>query len=189
MKKIDFTSTSFKGFADNEDILIDTGILLAYLNNYDAWNKVVCKLFDKHILSEDCQQTLFLYINPCILNEIMNLTDKNKSLKNYIKKHKSENLSNEDVSLVEHSTVEALKILISNEVLIPLEGNKDVYLKQMSVYKELGSADAFNVSLANEYGISFLTIDNKLVNNIENNISQFPYLSNVYYAPPEKQSY
>ena len=80
MVKIDFSSNDFLGFSDNEDILVDTGILLAYLNNYDAWSHVVTDLFNNHILSEDSDKTLFLYINPCVLNEIMNLTDKNKSI-------------------------------------------------------------------------------------------------------------
>jgi predicted nucleic acid-binding protein len=59
----------------------------------------------------------------------------------------------------------------------------------MNTYKELGSADSFNASLANDYGIGFLTVDNRLVQNIEKNISNFPNLGNVYYAPPDKQSY
>lgn len=187
MVKIDFSSENFVGFEDGEDILVDTGVLLAYLNNYDAWSKVVTDLFNNYILQSN--KTLFLYINPCILNEIMNLTDKNKSIQSYLKKHKSVSFTDNDISNIENKTVGALKILIENEILIPLEANKDTYLRQMNTYKELGSADSFNVSLANDYGISFLTVDNKLVANIENNIYNFPDLGNVYYAPPNKQSY
>lgn len=189
MVKIDFSSNDFLGFSDNEDILVDTGILLAYLNNYDAWSHVVTDLFNNHILSEDSDKTLFLYINPCVLNEIMNLTDKNKSIEHYMKKHKSETITDEDIIEIEKNTVNALRILIKNDILIPLEANKETYLRQMNTYKELGSADSFNVSLANDYGISFLTVDNKLVKHIEENIANFPDLGNVYYAPPEKQSY
>lgn len=143
MEKIDFSADDFIGFSDNEDILVDTGVLLAYLNRYDSWSEVVTKLFNEHISAENMDKTLFLYINPCILNKIM----------------------------------------------IPLSADKDVYLRQMNTYKELGSADSFNASLANDYGISFLTVDNKLVGHIEENISNFPDLGNVYYAPSEKQSY
>ena len=189
MEKIDFSSSDFAGFSDGEDILVDTGILLAYLNSYDAWSEVVTKLFDDYILSEDLDKTLFLYINPCVLNEIMNLTGKNKTLEYYMRKHKSESLTDEEIAEVEKKTVDALRILIENEILIPLEANKETYLRQMNTYKELGSADSFNASLANDYGISFLTVDNKLVKNIEKNIFNFPDLGKVYYAPPEKQSY
>lgn len=189
MKKIDFSSSDFSGFSDGEDILVDTGVLLAYLNSYDAWYDVVTELFDQYILSEDSDKTVFLYINPCVLNEIMYLTDDNRSIRNYLKKHKSETLTDEQIAEVENKTVNALRILIENEVLIPLEANKETYLRQMNTYKELGSADSFNVSLANDYGISFLTVDNKLVQHIDENISNFPDLGNVYYAPPEKQSY
>ena len=187
MEKIDFSSSDFAGFSNGEDILVDTGILLAYLNSYDAWSTVVTELFNKHILTED--KTLFLYINPCVLNEIMNLTGKNKTIGNYMRKHKSETITEEEILEVERKTVDALRILIENDILIPLEANKETYLRQMNTYKKLGSADSFNVSLANDYGISFLTVDNKLVKNIEDNISNFPDLGNVYYAPPEKQSY
>jgi predicted nucleic acid-binding protein len=189
MEKIDFSSEEFVGFSDGEDVLVDTGILLAYLNRYDSWNNVVKELFDKHILPEDSDKTLFLYINPCVLNEVMHLTNINKCITQYLEKHKSETITEEEIALVEQKTVGALKILIENDVLIPLEAGKETYLRQMDTYKQLGSADSFNASLANDYGISFLTVDNKLVQNIENNISNFPTLGNVYYAPPEKRSY
>lgn len=189
MEKIDFSADDFIGFSDNEDILVDTGVLLAYLNRYDSWSEVVTKLFNEHILAEDMDKTLFLYINPCILNEIMHLTSNNQSIISYLKKHKGATISDEEIQEVEKKTVEALRILIKNEILIPLSADKDVYLRQMNTYKELGSADSFNASLANDYGISFLTLDNKLVGHIEENISNFPDLGNVYYAPSEKQSY
>lgn len=182
MKRIDFSADDFAGFSDNEDILVDIGVLLAYLNNYDAWSEVVTELFNQYILAEDSDKTLFLYINPCVLNEIMYLTGDNRSIKHYMQKHKSETITDEDIAEVEKRTVNALRILIENEILIPLEANKETYLRQMNTYKELGSADSFNASLANDYGISFLTVDNKLVDHIEENISNFPDLGNVYYA-------
>lgn len=189
MEKIDFSASDFTGFSDGEDILVDTGILLAYLNSFDAWSKVVTELFDKHILAEDLDKTLFLYINPCILNEIMHLTGNNQSIVSYLRKHKNETITEEEIAEVEKKTVDALKVLIKSGILIPLTADKETYLRQMNTYKELGSADSFNVSLANDYGISFLTVDNKLVEHIEDNISNFPDLGNVYYAPPNKQSY
>lgn len=36
MVKIDFSDKAFVGFINEEDILVDTGVLLAYLNDYDA---------------------------------------------------------------------------------------------------------------------------------------------------------
>lgn len=189
MEKIDFSSDDFSGFSDGEDILVDTGVLLAYLNDYDSWSAVVKKLFNTHILQEDSDKVLFLYINPCVLNEIMHLTNSNQCITTYLRKHKGEIITDEEIEKVEQKTVGALKVLIENDILIPLESNKETYLRQMNTYKELGSADSFNVSLANDYGINFLTVDNKLVTHIEENISNFPDLDIVYYAPPEKQSY
>ncbi len=187
MEKIDFSNPTFDGFSDGEDILVDAGVLLAYLNNYDAWSNVVNELFNKHILQESSDKTLFLYINPCVLNEIMHLTRNNQSIITYLKKHKGESLSAAEIENVEKKTVNALQVLIKNDILIPLDANKDTYLRQMITYKELGSADSFNASLANDYGISFLTVDNKLVRNIQDNIFNFPNIDKVYYAPPENK--
>lgn len=189
MEKIDFSDEKFAGFSDGEDILVDTGVLLAYLNDYDAWSLVVKALFDNYILQEESDKVLFLYINPCVLNEIMHLTSNNQSIATYLKKHRGESISDEEIADVEKKTVDALRVLIENDILIPLEANKDTYLRQMNTYKELGSADSFNASLANDYGTSLLTVDNKLVRHIEENIFNFPDLGKVYYAPPEAQSY
>lgn len=189
MVKIDFSSKDFAGFSDEEDILVDTGILLAYLNSYDSWSNVVKELFNNHILQEDSEKVVFLYINPCVLNEIMHLASNNQSITSYLRKHKKQTISAAEMESVEKKTVNALKVLIENEILIPLEAGKQTYIRQMNTYKELGSADSFNASLANDYGISFLTVDNKLIKNIEENISNFPDLGNVYYAPPNKQNY
>lgn len=189
MEKIDFSSSAFDGFSNEEDILVDTGVLLAYLNDYDAWSNVVKELFNNHILQEDSDKTLFLYINPCVLNEIMHLTNNNQSITTYLRKHRGESLTDAEIEDVERKTVNALQILIQNDILVPLEADKETYLRQMNTYKELGSADSFNASLANDYGISFLTVDNKLVRNIQANIFNFPNIDKIYYAPPEKQSY
>lgn len=189
MEKIDFSASNFMGFSDGEDILVDTSILLAYLNRYDSWSEVVTELFNKHVLVEDSDKKLFLYINPCVLNEVMNLTGKHRTIEHYMKKHKGEMFSEDEIAEVEKKTANALRVLIENDILIPLEAGKETYLRQMNTYQELGSTDSFHVSLANDYGISFLTVDNKLVEHIEENISNFPDLGNVYFAPPEKQSY
>lgn len=50
--------------------------------------------------------------------------------------------------------VDALRILTEKDILILLEADKETYLRQMNTYKELGSADSFNASLANDYGIN-----------------------------------
>ena len=47
MRFFDFND-NFKGFEDREEILVDTNILLAYLNSYDAWHNTVSRLFDNH---------------------------------------------------------------------------------------------------------------------------------------------
>lgn len=189
MEKIVFSNSTFPGFTDGEDILVDTGVLLAYLNDYDSWNNVVKTLFNNYILQEDNDSFLFLYINPCILNEIMHLTSNNQSIITYMRKHKEIQLPHDKIKTIENNTVGAIRILIETNILIPLEATKETYLRQINTYKELGSADSFNVSLANDYGISILTVDNKLVQNIEANIYNFPNISKVYYAPPYMQTY
>lgn len=180
MEKIDFNNDGFIGFTDGEDILVDTGILLAFLSSYDTWHKTVSELFNNHILNN--KKVLFLYINPCVLNEVVHLTNIRKCINEYLRKHTEITLSKQEKEDIEKNTINAMKVLVEKEILLPLDGNKDVYLNQMEMYKELGSADAFNASLASEYGISFLTVDNKLVQNINNNISHFDGIDKIYYT-------
>lgn len=187
MQKINFNETSFSGFANGEDILLDTGIILAYLSTHDTWHSTVKNLFNNHIFNNN--NAIFLYINPCVLNEVIHLTSNQKSISTYLEKHPEITLTDEQKDEIERNTVEALKILVDNEILIPLDGDKNTYLKQMETYKTLGSADAFNASLASEYGISFLTVDNKLVNNIENNISYFDGINQLYYTTGKYKEY
>ena len=49
----DFNRPDFQGFVEGEDILVDTGVLLAFYNPYDAYYSTVNQLFDKHILHND----------------------------------------------------------------------------------------------------------------------------------------
>jgi hypothetical protein len=79
--------------------------------------------------------------------------------------------------------------LIENEVLLVLDGKKDSILKQIDLYKELGSTDALNASIAHEYGISFLTVDNKLVRYIERNTSSLSNIKKLYYTTPLHKTY
>ena len=123
MVKIDFNDKSFKGFEEEEDILVDTGVLLAYLNKYDTWYNTVSELFQNHILNDD--SAVFLYINPCILNEFAHLTGQHKSIKNYLKNHTDKTLSDDEINDIESGTICAIKVLIENEILSPLEAGKD----------------------------------------------------------------
>ena len=187
MEKIDFNSSSFKGFKENEDILVDTGILLGYLNEYDAWHSTVSNLLETYVF--DDSKGVFLYTNPCILNEITHLVNEGKPIKEYIKKHPREAISAEQKEAIAKGTISAIEVLIQNEILVPLEGNLEVYLTQLKLCKNLGAADAYNASLAAYYGISFLTIDNKLVNNIESNIDELGTIDTLYYTTPENKDY
>lgn len=178
VKIIDFNSKDFTGFKDNEEILLDTGIILAYLSQYDEWNKTVINLFDKHIINND--KALFLFVNPCAINEVTFLID--KPLRKYLKKNPHVKMSDDDIIKRENNTVDALKTLIDEEILIVLDGDKSSVLKQIELYKELGSADAVNASLANEFGMNFLTLDNKLAHNMKSNEEKLPNVQSVYYT-------
>lgn len=186
MKKIDFNN-NFKGFEKGEDILVDTGVLFALLNEYDAWHQTVNNLFDNYVFDND--DVLFLYINPCIQNELTNLLDGSKLLKFYEEKYPELAITKEDVEQIEANSISALEKLIENEVLIVLNSNKESSLQQLKLFKELGAADAINVTLANEYGISFLTVDNRLINNMQKHSQELSNIHNVYYTNPKHRTY
>lgn len=186
MRKIDFND-DFTGFEDKEDILVDTGILLALLNEYDTWNSTVKNLFDNHVFNND--NVLFLYINPCIQNELTNLISNGKPIEWYKKQHPDFRITQEEMDEIEKNSIEAIKFLIENEILLILDSNKESAVQQLKLYKELGAADAVNVSIVNEYGISLLTVDNRLINNIEKNIDKLENIHNLYYTTPVYKSY
>jgi predicted nucleic acid-binding protein len=185
MRKIDFNDTSFLGFEDSEDILIDSGILLAYTNEYDAWHNTVDGLFQNFILNND--NPLFLYINPRIVDEVTHLA--HKPLEQYLKKHSSESFTAIEISEAEKKVSNVIRELIENDILLVLDGNKASILQQIELYKKLGSTDALNVAIANEYGISFLTVDNKLVRNIEANSNKLNNIKNIYYTTSVHKTY
>lgn len=186
MVKVDF-NVNFSGFQKNEDILVDTGVLLALLNEYDSWHKTVSNLFENFVFNND--DALFLYINPCIQNELTNLISNGKPLEWYGNKHSDFSVTQDEIDEIERKSIDALQMLIDNEILIILNSNKESSLQQLKLYKELGAADAINATLANEYGISFLTVDNKLVNNMICNADKLENIQNLYYTTPIHKTY
>ena len=117
------------------------------------------------------------------------MIDSSKLIKFYDEKYPQLAITKEDVEQIETSSVLALEKLLENEVLIVLNSNKESLLQQLKLFKELGAADAINVTLANEYGISFLTLDNRLVNNIQKNSDKLSNIQNVYYTIPIYRTY
>lgn len=187
MKRIDFNSSSFHGFEDGEDILVDTGILFAYFNEYDAYFETISGLFLNHILNN--QKSLFLYINPTIIDEVTHLAK--TPLKQYLKSHESEtsNFTNDDHTTLQDKITYQVRELVEKEVLLVLDGDRNSVLKQLDLYKQLGSADAANASIANLYGTSFLTIDARLSHNIDSVQSELPNIKNIYYTSGRYRTY
>lgn len=180
MKSIDFNSSVFKGFEEEESILLDTGSLLAYFHKKDAWHKTVSNLFDNHIFNNS--KTLFLYVNPTIINEVLHRSG--KPLDEYLKAHPSEksNFTHTDKEALKKELKSRIKELIVNEVLIVLKADKDAVINQIDLTEALGAADATNASFAHYYGISFLTVDSVLVRNIEANKVALSKIQNIYYT-------
>lgn len=181
METIDFNSNLFKGFEEKEEILLDTGVILAYLNKYDSWNETVTNLFNNHILDND--SSVFLFVNPCIINEVTFLSG--KPVEQYLKNNRQIQISQQEQEYSKTNTLESLKILIDNEILLVLDGDKNSVIKQIDLSEKLGSADAVNAALVNEYGINFLTVDNKLVSNMVSCKDQLQDVKKVYYTTPE----
>jgi len=183
MKRIDF-NYSFPGFDDNEDILLDTGVILALLNKYDAWHTTVKNLFDNFIFNEG--SNLYLYIHSGIINEVTFLSD--KPLKQYMLKH-GLRFTQEEIQDAISSTILGIRELVEKEFLLILDSNTNSILKQIDHSQYFGSMDALTISLAEEYGISLLTVDRKLIENIENKKDDFVNIQNVYYSTSGYRDY
>lgn len=178
MQLIDFNSSYFKGFEDKEEILVDTGIIFAYLNEYDVWHTTVKKLFVNYILNND--QVIFLFVNPTIINEVEFLSE--KPLKFYLEKHPNISVRQEEIDRVKKLLNKSLTQLISSNILNILDGDKESVLKQIKLSKELGAADAVNASIADAYGINFLTVDRKLADNMNLQNKELQNVNKVYYT-------
>ncbi|MCY9737468.1 hypothetical protein M5X17_27585 [Paenibacillus alvei] len=177
MKKIDFNDPAFNGFEEGENVLLDTGILLALFIKDDSWHEPVTELFENYITNSD--NTVFLYTNPTIINELSHITT--KGLDSYLRGH---NLSaNEgEKGIIKQTVKDNVKTLIENEILIVLDGSGESVLKQLELSEKLGAADAVNASIANEFGISFLTVDSTLVTNMDSVRNELSNINNLYYT-------
>lgn len=185
MQLINFNLEEFEGFEENEEILLDTGIILAYLNKYDAWHTTIKNLFENHIFNNE--KVMFLFVNPCMVNEVAFLSE--RPLENFSKKNKGMRFSKEEKAKVKKQTLNTLEQLIENEVLLVLDGDKSSVLKQIQLSEKLGPADAVNASLAHEYGINFLTVDKRLALNIKENENELKDIPKVYYTTYEHRDY
>jgi hypothetical protein len=177
MEIVNFNN-DFKGFQNDEDIMLDTCIILALLNKFDAWHATVKTLFDTHIFKEE--KTLSLYTHSGVVNEVTFLSG--KPLQQYIKNHPSESFSTEYIQNTTQDTIYGVRQLIDKEVLLLLVGNKNSMLRQIDYSLYFGSMDALTISLIEEYGISLMTLDYRLVKNLEAKADEFKNVHRVYYT-------
>lgn len=184
MEKIDFNDRSFLGFGVGEDILLDTCILLSLFSERDPWHNTVLNLFNTHIFPDD--KVVLLYTNPLIVNEVLHLST--KGLENYAKHHNIK-FKKKDIDDARTFAQDMMTVFIDEGILKVLDGDESSVAKQIQLSAKFGAADAGNVSVANLYGTNFMTIDNKLVKNIEANSSQLPNIEKVYYTTPVHKSY
>lgn len=177
MEKIDFNSQDFSGFEQGEDIYIDTCVLLALFSNIDSWHETVKQLFDNYIFPEEV--VVLLYISPLVVDEVLHLSK--KSLEKFIEKH-NRSFTQQQKDEFYGSIKSMLTTLIKEKVLQVLDGDSQSVLNQIELSDSFGSADAAHVSIANLYGANFLTVDNKLVQNIYTNKNYLPNIRKIFYT-------
>lgn len=184
MTTIDF-NRNFEGFLDNEDILLDTGIILALLNDYDAWHTTIENLFNNYIFNTAVD--ISLYVHPGIINEVTHLSG--KPLEQYISRHQHLSFTHSDIETVTIGTLQKIREFIEKDIFTVLECNKQTILKQIMHCRYFGAMDSMTVAMADEYGISLLTVDNKLVGNIAAKAGEFKNITRVYHTTPSNRSY
>lgn len=64
---IDFNSSEFRGFKNEEIIMLDSCIIFAYINNLDSWHTTVSNLLDNYIFNDD-SKNIALYTTSCAIN-------------------------------------------------------------------------------------------------------------------------
>ena len=175
MRLIDFNR--FSGFEHSEDIFVDTGILLAFLNEYDPWYPTVSKLFNDHILNNTNE--INLYTHAVVISEVAHLAE--KPLDQYMRAFKFR-FCDSDVAETAERIIEGLNRMVELDHLEILESNKGSMLHQIKYSRQLGSTDALIASVVQEYGISLLTVDSKLANRIKRTPGGFYHVNNIYFT-------
>lgn len=176
MRKIDFNS--FGGFSRNEDILIDTNVLYALIDDNDPWHLTVNDLFENHIFKELKR----LYINPCIIVETTHLLTWEKSFKRYSERHPDLKITEHQCIRIERKGIPILREFIKKGILNILEFGEAAILQQLDLYREFGATDAVNVALANEYGINILTVDDRLADKAFVYRNKIPDIDIIYFT-------
>ncbi|WP_088189500.1 PIN domain-containing protein [Desulfosporosinus sp. FKA] len=182
MRLINFNR--FHGFEPSEDIFVDTGVLLGFLNEFDAWHSTVNKLFTNHILNNSNE--IIFYTHSGVVNEISHLAE--KPLKQFIEAFKC-GISEEDIIKTAEKTIEGLAEMIEQDYLEILESNKTSTLQQIKYSRKFGSIDSMIASIVQEYGISLLTVDQKLARKIQSESSAFSNIRNIYYTDSSYTDY
>jgi len=175
MRLINFNH--FDGFEQSEDIFVDTGILLAFLNEYDPWHPTVNKLFTNHIFENPNE--ICLYTHAAVISEVAHLAE--KPLDQYMRTF---NFGFCDADVVEtaEKVIDGLDRMIELDLLEILESNKGSLLHQIRYSRELGATDALIASIVQEYGISLLTVDSKLARRIAGTSTGFHNINNIYFT-------
>lgn len=182
MNLINFNN--FSGFEQSEDIFVDTGILLAFLNEFDAWHTTVKNLFSNYILNTSNEITL--YTHSGIINEVTHLAD--KPLEQCMKAY-GFGLSESDIIQTTAQAIAGMYQMIEREYLEILVSNKASLLMQIKYARHFGSTDSLIVSILQEYGISLLTVDFRLANKIKDKSTEFNNIRNIYVTDSSYMDY
>lgn len=174
----------FSGFEKSEDIFVDTGVLLAFLNEYDAWHLTVNKLFNNHIVNNPNE--IHLYTHSGIINEVTHLAD--KPLDSYMKAFNF-GLSESDIIETAENAIIGLSEMIEQDYLEILVSSKMSSLQQIKYARHFGSTDSLIVSILQEYGINLLTVDYRLANKIKAKSTEFGNIKNIYVTDSSYMDY
>ena len=183
MEIVDF-NRDFISFLDNEDIFLDTGVLLGLLNPFDSWHSTVKSFFDNYVFEND---NLILYVHSAIVNELTHLAY--KPIEKYAQIMDEYKVSEKEINNSIKTTIDQIYKLIDNDVLILLESTKKSVLNQILFSQPFGSVDALSISLINEYGISFMTVDNRLAEQACRYKNKLLNINRIYYTLPYSRSY
>ena len=98
IKTIDFNDSNFKGFKNQEIIMLDSCIIFAYINLLDSWHDTVNRLLEDYIINSNTE--VALYTTCCAINETVFLI--NKKLDKYVhsNEHRYPNLNKERLDML-----------------------------------------------------------------------------------------
>lgn len=153
-----FNEISAMPYPLKSDLLVDTGILVAWFDKKDCWHDAVSDFFNRYVIEAEFAPTF--YVTPDIINEYLH-----RSFKNY------QTRSKKPITLdIRQRFSNTIRELIQSHALEFIDLTHRAVLDAIDRWgrSSYGAKDAFHISCQHDWGMDLITVDHRLMEDMEN---------------------